>query len=104
MISLIVAFAVVMVVLAVFLLFTKLNWLQYGAIALVVGILIMFLPVFLQHQSAVKDMEFVSRGEDFSKTYYCEKEDKYYEVALKHNWEFWDVYDVTEIPKEDISK
>lgn len=102
MISLIVAFVVITLIVAGFVLFSKLNWLQFAVLTLVIGILIMFVPVFFQHQAVVGDKEFVCRGEQFSK-YYCDTdENKYYEIALEHNWRFWDVYSVTEVAEADI--
>lgn len=102
MITLIVAFVVITLVIASFVLFSKLNWLQFTALALVLGILIMFVPVFFQHQALVENKEFVCRGENLSKYYYDAEEEKYYEIALKHDWKFWEVYSVNEVLETDI--
>lgn len=102
--TLVVSFFVIMIGLGFLVVLGKINWIQYSIIALVIGFVVMFVPVFVQHQSLTNDKEFVSKGENFSKIYYSVTEDKYYDIALQHNWRFWDVYSVTEISENNVPK
>lgn len=78
--------------------FGKLNFFQFTGIALVLALLIIFLPAFIQHSSITKGMELYKRDGD-SKIYYSEAENQYYEVERKNGWVPWDMYDVKALGK-----
>lgn len=97
MYTLMIIFAVIALAGGIFL-YGRLNFLQYTAIALVLALIIMFVPAIIQHSHITKNMEFYQRNED-GKVYYDASEDKYYEVKLKNGWIPWDLYNLTQIEK-----
>ena len=102
MYTLMLVFGIVATILGMFL-YGKLNILQFAAIALVLALLIMFVPAIVQHASLTKDMELVTRN-GTSKTYYCESEDRYYEISHTNGWIPWDLYEVKLIEKVVVTK